>query len=545
MRLGRLDAALIDEFTRSGLWSGKLVDLYLDEAAARYPDQTAVVDRERTFTFAQMHAMVGRAAAGLAARGVHQGDVVSFQLPNWAEAVIIHLAVLKAGAISNPIIPIYRQRELRFILRQSRARVIFVPHVFRGFDYAAMLSELRTELPDLTHIFAVGGEAPGLESFAEFMATPWEDGPAGAQVAGLLRGPNDPVLLLYTSGTTADPKGALHTHNTLDYENRSIINLYRLTSDDVIFMPSPVTHITGILYGLLMPPMLGAKVVFQDVWNPTEALALMAEHRCSFFIGATPFLHGLTYHPDLDRYDLASLRVAASGGADVPPELMRETARRFDCCATRVYGSTECPTVTAGSYDDPPEKRACTDGRPIGAARARVVDEDGGDLRPGQVGELIVQGPEMFIGYLDEALNRDAFTADGWFRTGDLAMLDADGYVEIKGRKKDIILRGGENISVKEVEDLLFEHPKVQEVAIVAMPDPVMVERACAFVVPRPGESLNLQDVVAYLKQRQLAMQKLPERLELVPELPKTASGKVQKFKLREIARSFSIKLDR
>ncbi len=534
MEMPRVSAASVEEYSRPGLWRDRLVDSYLDEAARGCPDDIAVVAQGRRITYRVLHQLARRVAAGLAVLGVRKGEVVSFQLPNWLEALALHYGILKAGAVSNPIIPIYRHRELEFILRQAQTKVAVIPGRFRGFDYPAMFEDIRSGLPELKHLLVVGGTAPGMASFDDFLHEAWEQQEAGTVVARMARSANDPMLLLYTSGTTAEPKGAVHTHNTLDYENRSIIEFFALTGSDVVFMPSPVTHITGVLYGLQLPVMLGTKVVFQDVWEPGEALKLIAEERCSFTVSATPFLHALTYHPELANHDLGSLRIFACGGADVSPELIRAATERLGCCAARVYGSTEYPTLTASGPEDPLEKRARTDGRIIGAARARVVDDSGHPLPPGQEGEIVARGPEMFLGYLNPALNAEAFDPDGWFRTGDLAVLSTDGYIEIKGRKKDIIIRGGENISAKEVEDLLLEHPKVKQVAIVAMPDPVLVERACAFVVTKGGEALTLEEVVAFLKTRRIAMQKLPERLEVVPALPMTASGKIQKFKLRD-----------
>jgi cyclohexanecarboxylate-CoA ligase len=446
-------------------------------------------------------------------------------LPNWLESIVLHHAVIRIGAVSNPIVAIYREREVGFILKQSKARVYICPSVFRGFDYAAMIGKLRSTLPDLRHVVVVGGGGgAGTLSFEELMAD------AGDPIP-VQRSANDVILLLYTSGTTADPKGALHTHNTLGYENRSIIDLYATTPDDTIFMPSPLTHITGLLYGVQMPFIVKASVVLQDVWDVDRALELIDKYNCTWCMGATPFLHGLA---NRSANGASPLRFFACGGADVPPDLVREATSRLGAFVTRVYGSTEYPTALSGAPGDPLDKCAGTDGRPIADAQARVVLADGQHAGVGMEGELQVRGPEMFVGYLDDRLNEDSFTPDGWFRTGDLAQRDAEGYFQITGRIKDIILRGGENISAKEVEDLIFEHPKVSEAAVVAKPDPVMVERVCAFVVPMPGEDVDLPEMVAYLRQRGIANQKLPEFLVVVDELPRTASGKIQKFRLRD-----------
>jgi cyclohexanecarboxylate-CoA ligase len=303
-------------------------------------------------------------------------------------------------------------------------------------------------------------------------------------------------------------------------------------------MPSPVGHITGVVCGILLPVRLGTTVVLLDVWDPGRALSLIAAHRCSYTVAATPFLHGIVHHPDLAKTDVSALRVFMCGGADMPPELITSASAALDCMVTRAYGSTEYPSATGCNQDDPLDKRARTDGRAMRAVQVRVVDESGSDAPAGVVGDVFVRGPELFVGYLDTSLNDDAFTSNGWFRTGDIGRLDADGYLEITGRRKDIIIRGGENISVKEIEDHLFGHPKIGDVAVVAAPDPVLGERVCAVIVPAPGQTITLEEVTEWLRAAKFAKQKLPERLIVLDELPRTASGKVQKFKLRELART-------
>ena len=527
MKATRLDQERARRLTKTGAWAGHLVDGYLASAALRAPGKVAVVDRSGARTYGELDQEVDRFAAALRARGVEAGDVVSWMLPNWAEAIVVHLGALRAGAVSNPIIPIYRHRETAFILRQATTKVVVVPQSFRGFDYPAMIEEIRPEVPSLETVVVVGDEPGGGVSGPHLGYDAFVDGADGVPAGTARRDADDIALLLYTSGTTSAPKGALHSHNTLDHENRSIIDFFSLSADDVVFMPSPVGHIIGVLYGMQLPFMLGSTVVLLDVWEPGRALRLIEEHRCTFTVAATPFLHGLLHHPERASYDTSSLRVFACGGADVPPELVLRAAEAFDCMVSRGYGSTEYPTATACNADDPAEKRARTDGRRIGEAEVRL----------GEDGELEVRGPELFLGYLDDSLNADAFTADGWLRTGDLARIDKGGYVEITGRQKDIIIRGGENISAKEIEDALFEHPRVSEVAVVSAPDPVLGERVCAVVVPAGGTTLTLPEVVHFLTERRMARQKLPESLVLLDVLPRNASGKIQKFKLRDLTR--------
>jgi cyclohexanecarboxylate-CoA ligase len=520
-----------DESRRAGWWRGALVDEHVGRSAELRPSALAIVDGATRLDYLQLNAAVNSVASGLVDLGVRGGDVVSWQLPNWHEAIVLHNAVLRVGAVSNPIIPILREREVGYILAEAHSKVVVVPHRFRNFDYPAMIDAVRPELPALRHVVEVRPDGHGVMSFDDLLGGD-PNGPGPGH-----RDADDPILLMFTSGTTALPKGVLHTHETLDYENRSIIAAYGLTDEDVVFMPSPVSHITGLLYGIQLPSMLGIPVVLQDVWEPTAALALIETERCSFTLAATPFLAGLTQHPALSDTDVSSLRVFACGGADVPPALVRQADDLLGCRTVRVYGSTEFPTLSTSSPMAPLGKRAETDGAAIGAAEYRIVDGAEQDVPVGGVGELLVRGPELFISYLDPNENADAFAPGGWFRTGDLASCDEDSYLTIRGRSKDIILRGGENISVAEVEQLLFEHPDVREVAIVAMPDPVMTERACAFVVAEPRTTPTLADLCAFLETKKIARQKFPERLELIPELPKTLSGKIQKFRLREVIR--------
>jgi cyclohexanecarboxylate-CoA ligase len=495
----------------------------LRRRAASDPTRLAIVDGDVSLTYGVLNERSITLAGALVEHGVRAGDVLTMQLPNWWEAAVVYQAAMLAGCVLNPIVPIYRERELSFIERQCAPRVVVMPHVFRGFDHLSMQQQLSNELAEPPLVIVVRPESSlpdGVVAFDDLATVPTQLPPVTV---------DDICLLLYTSGTTADPKGVLHSHRTIAYEVDSIIELCRLGADDHIFMPSPVTHITGYLYALVMPAVTGAAVVLQDVWEPRAATDLIERHACRFSVGATPFLHGL-----VEEYTRRAMPSALStflcGGADVPPPLVRQASVRFDAHVTRVYGSSEFPTATCGRQGDGFEITADTDGVPIGPVECRLdtATSDG-------VGELLLRGPDLFLGYLDGALNGDAFTSDGFFRTGDLATIGPDGSVTISGRQKDIILRGGENISAKEVEDVLFEHPDVSEVAVVAMPDPVMVERSCAFVVPHGGAEVTLHSLSVFLDDHHLAKQKYPERVEIVNELPKTASGKVQKFILRDV----------
>jgi acyl-CoA synthetase (AMP-forming)/AMP-acid ligase II len=497
-----------------------------------------VIDGARRITFSELDDASARLAAALRDRGVRSGDVVAFQLPNCAEAVIAFQAIMKLGAIANPIVPIYRARELRFILGQARAKVVLIPGTHRGFDFGAMYRDLVTDLPNLQLVVSIGGNPVNaaigttLDELTK-SATP--------QAISAVRNlpPADPdsiCLLLYTSGTTADPKGVLHSHNTLVYENRSMITWFGLNERDVIFNPSPVTHVTGVNCALTLPCLLGTAVVLQDVWDAEAALDLIRSEHASFMIFSTPFLRGLLDAATAAELDTPSIRYIACGGADIPDSLTAAATERLGT-VTRMYGATEGPSVTASDRWDPIYLRTKTDGRPISPTEVIVADDDGTSVATGAVGEILWRGPDTFLGYLDQRLNETAFTDDGFFRTGDLGRFDSSGGIHIVGRIKDVINRSGEKISAHDVENQLSEHPAVVEVAVVAGPDARTGERGCAFVVTRDQRDLTLPEVHRFLLEREIAVQKIPESVFVVDSLPKTASGKVQKFALRDWTR--------
>jgi cyclohexanecarboxylate-CoA ligase len=384
-----------------------------------------------------------------------------------------------------------------------------------------------------------GDDLPeGMSSFDAFMETKWEEQRDPESLKGIKTDPNDVILIMFTSGTESDPKGVLHTTNTLLHENRSMIQSTELSEEDVIFIPTSVTHITGLLYGLQMPQMLKAKVVLMDVWHPDRGLEIIARERCTWMVGATPFLLGMGRSPALHENDISCLKTFGCGGAECPPSAITDfVAQVPGCTAGRGYGSTEYPTVSVFSMKASLEKSSTTDGIPVMGTEVRIVDEDGNEVPTGTNGEITARGPECFVGYLDSRLNDNYFDPDGWFHTGDLGRIDPDGFLEVTGRKKDIIIRGGENISAKEVEDTLFRHPDISEVVAVAMPDKVMQEKVCAYVVPKQGKSITLDDLISFLEQTELAKQKWPERLEVVDSFPMTAAGKVKKFLLRQDVR--------
>ena len=523
-------------------YTGRLIDVLVTDAARRWPDATAVFDRGSRHTFREIDQLVDQCATRLRSLGVGPDEIVSWQLPNWVEAIVVHHAILRVGAVSNPIVPIYRDREVSFILNQVGARVFIVPDRFRGHDHTALAERMRDRVATLEHVIVVPSKDGDGDGGGTVAAPPMAN--FGQEVGdGLItRTADDLAVVLFTSGTTSNPKGVMHSHNTLNFENESTTELFGITEQDVVLMASPLSHIAGLLYGAQLPFMTGAQVVLQDRWDALAAQELIRDHGCTFTLSATPFLHGLVETGDRGGAGHQSLRVFACGGAAVPPALAEAADAVIGGYVTRTYGLTEFPTVTSCGAGDGLHARTHTDGRACRGVSLRVVDDQGGVLPPGKVGELEVSGPEMFLGYLDPEADAEAFTADGWLRTGDLATIDADGYVQITGRSKDLIVRGGEKISPLEIEDLLRTHPRVQEVAVVGVSDPVMVERVCAFVVVRPGSRPpTLAEIGEYLESQGVAKQKLPEYLFSLPRLPMTESGKVQKSVLRSQAEQRSV----
>jgi len=521
-------------YHRAGHWGTASLGEGFTATCARQPEATALIDGDRALSFAEWEHFVHRTALGLLALGIGPGDVVAYQLPNWWEAAVLFLAAAQIGAVVNPVLPIFRERELRFILRQSRAALLVIPGHHRGCDYPLMIGALRGELPSLREVLVARADPPPpMRSLEGFLATPWERAPQTADRIVTTVDADALLMLMYTSGTTADPKGVLHTHNTLIAEVRSLERIHALTARDRTLMPSPLTHISGVIHAILAPALLGTSAVLMERWDPAEGLALIARQRVTYMVGAPTFLQDLVEHPERPRHDLSSLRLFSCGGANVSADLIRRARATLGCVAKRVYGSTEFPTITTTDASDAASMGIETEGRPIAPAEVRIVDESGRAVPSGSDGEVQARGPECFVGYVDAALNREAFTADGWLRTGDLGRLDAAGYLRITGRLKEIVIRKGEKFSVREIEELTRRHPAVADAAVVALPDPRSGERACAVVTLRVGATLTLGELTEFLRAEGLAAQKLPEQLEVVEALPRTDSGKIRRAELK------------
>ncbi len=528
-----LTEARIRDCTAAGLWRNEALDTYLDRWATTRPDKAAVVDGQGRYSWAELARAVERVAHGLRAHGLERGGVISCHLPNWSEYALVLLAATRLGAVVNPIPPTYRARELRFMLGLLETQVLVIPASFRGFDYREMASELREGLPRLERVFVARGQAPpGMEPFATLTDIAGEAKPGRGPLPG--GGANTVHEVIFTSGTTGEPKGVMHTPNTVLATLYPLIERLAFTERDVLLMASTLGHQTGYLYSHCLNLLLGATVVWMDIWNAEEAARVIEAERVTFTMGATPFLRDLTYART--PRDLSSLRVFISAGAPIPRQLVKDARDRLRCVISAGWGMTENGLVSCNGIDDPEDKVVGTDGSPLRGMELRVVDESGAPVAQGVEGELLARGPFQFVGYFKRPqFTAEGHTVDGWFKTGDRATLDGDGYVSITGRSKDIIIRGGENIPVVEVENLLYAHPKIAGVSIVAMADPRLVERCCAVVIPREGQTVTLAEITAYLEGHQLARHKFPERVEIVAEFPMTPSGKIQKYRLRQL----------
>jgi cyclohexanecarboxylate-CoA ligase/acyl-CoA synthetase len=535
------DAATVARFRSSRYWRDETLSSYIDRWAAERPGKVIVTDGYSALTAAQLRGQAYRLAAALRGLGVGPGDRVQVQLPNWNEFVVAYVAVARIGAVLVPTMPIYRHDEVLYTLRHSGAAVSIVAGEFRGFDYPGMLEEIRPDAPDLRQVVTVRAEPrTGTLRFEDLIA-----GDSVPQPAELGAPPSadDPHCVIYTSGTESRPKGCLHTFNTLTFTVHALgSDILAMGQGDVMFMPSPITHATGLAMGVAAPLILGAGMHLMDAWDPDAALHRIAEYQCTMSMTATPFvqmtLDRLLASPESAAL-LSSMRQWASAGAPIPEVLLRNWSERVPGCALLpVYGRSEGLLVTACSGTDSPGQVLSSDGKALPGIVLEIRDDQGEPVPPGTEGEICHGGPGLMLGYWQDPERTAASIDDrGVSRSGDLGRVDAAGYLRVTGRIKDMIIRGGTNISAAEVENHLLAHPKVAAVAVVAAPDMRLGEKACAFVVSR-GEPPTLDELTAFLRhERRIAPQKMPELLEIVDVLPTTTTGKVQKFLLRDRAR--------
>lgn len=484
-------------------------------------------------TYDELLADVLTVSTHLSTLGVGNGDVFCLLLPNWTEAVIYTYAASRLGAVVCPITTIHRQRELTFILERTECRVIVAPSTYRGFDYAAMMRELANALPNLQHVICVGDTlTKGVLSSDDFLrATPNEP------VLPPPAAPDDVAVLAFTSGTTGESKGVLHTHASMHAAIDDFVAHAGFGNHLTSLVMSPFGHGTGCIWGVLMPLRGSGDVVMLETWDPNRALDLFARYSVDFTMGATPFLSDLL-DAARDRADVEFPDVFVCAGAPIPPTLIEQTLRLHDSRVVSGWGMSEYPIGTSTAVDDDPILASTSDGRPAGRAEVVIADPEGVPVRVGEEGDLVIRGPGRFTGYYKRPdLDADAITADGYLRTGDRArLLDDRGHIRICGRTKDIIIRGGENIPVVEIENILLTHPAIKEIALVPLPHDRLGETACACVVLQPDSAAppTVPELGQFLGKHGVAKQFFPEAVHVMTELPRTPSGKIQKFAVRE-----------
>ncbi|MCV7445549.1 AMP-binding protein [Mycobacterium paraense] len=518
------DTALAADAYRRGLWVHTTLADALRAAAQAAPQRTVVVDGDTRLDCATLHRKANELAHALLSR-MPAGSVVSFMLPNWHEAAVIYLGATLAGMVVNPILPSLRDHDLRVILEDATPAMVFVPHRFGGYDYAAMLERVSAALRPAPEVVVLRGE-PGHHT--PYRALFGYQGDAAALPA---LDPDAVRMILYTSGTAGRPKGVLHSHNSVHALICQISDSWAISAGDAFLVPSPIAHIGGSIYAFECPLLLGTTAVLMERWDSAAAVSLMSAERCTHMAGATPFLQQLLSAAERAGTRLPDLKVFICGGASVSPALIRRAAGYFtQAVVTRVYGCTEVPVATVGApRRDEAGWAAATDGRP-GIAEIKLTAHDAAP--PGD-GEICVRGPQMLLGYRHPEDDAGAFDAAGFFRTGDLGRWIDEHYLVVTGRAKDVIIRNGENISAKEVEDLLAAHPGIAEIAVVGLPDERTGERACAVIVPAGTARPDVASLLSLLESRGVAKFKAPEQVVIWEALPKNDAGKILKHQIR------------
>ncbi|HGX9280599.1 TPA: medium-chain fatty-acid--CoA ligase, partial [Escherichia coli] len=519
-------------YRQQGLWGDASLADYWQQTARAMPDKIAVVDNHgASYTYSALDHAASCLANWMLAKGIESGDRIAFQLPGWCEFTVIYLACLKIGAVSVPLLPSWREAELVWVLNKCQAKMFFAPTLFKQTRPVDLILPLQNQLPQLQQIVGVDKLAPATSSLSlsQIIA---DNTPL---TTAITTHGDELAAVLFTSGTEGLPKGVMLTHNNILASERAYCARLNLTWQDVFMMPAPLGHATGFLHGVTAPFLIGARSVLLDIFTPDACLALLEQQRCTCMLGATPFVYDLLNVLEKQPADLSALRFFLCGGTTIPKKVARECQQR-GIKLLSVYGSTESSPHAVVNLDDPLSRFMHTDGYAAAGVEIKVVDDARKTLPPGCEGEEASRGPNVFMGYFDEPeLTARALDEEGWYYSGDLCRMDEAGYIKITGRKKDIIVRGGENISSREVEDILLQHPKIHDACVVAMPDERLGERSCAYVVLKaPHHSLSLEEVVAFFSRKRVAKYKYPEHIVVIEKLPRTASGKIQKFLLRK-----------
>ncbi|EOB9558879.1 medium-chain fatty-acid--CoA ligase [Escherichia coli] len=519
-------------YRQQGLWGDASLADYWQQTARAMPDKIAVVDNHgASYTYSALDHAASCLANWMLAKGIESGDRIAFQLPGWCEFTVIYLACLKIGAVSVPLLPSWREAELVWVLNKCQAKMFFAPTLFKQTRPVDLILPLQNQLPQLQQIVGVDKLAPATSSLSlsQIIA---DNIPL---TTAITTHGDELAAVLFTSGTEGLPKGVMLTHNNILASERAYCARLNLTWLDVFMMPAPLGHATGFLHGVTAPFLIGARSVLLDIFTPDACLALLEQQRCTCMLGATPFVYDLLNLLEKQPADLSALRFFLCGGTTIPKKVARECQQR-SIKLLSVYGSTESSPHAVVNLDNSLSRFMHTDGYAAAGVEINVVDDARKTLPPGCEGEEASRGPNVFMGYFDEPeLTARALDEEGWYYSGDLCRMDEAGYIKITGRKKDIIVRGGENISSREVEDILLQHPKIHDACVVAMPDERLGERSCAYVVLKaPHHSLSLEEMAAFFSRKRVAKYKYPEHIVVIEKLPRTASDKIQKFLLRK-----------
>lgn len=519
-------------YRQQGLWGDASLADYWQQTARAMPDKIAVVDNHgASYTYSALDHAASCLANWMLAKGIESGDRIAFQLPGWCEFTVIYLACLKIGVVSVPLLPSWREAELVWVLNKCQAKMFFAPTLFKQTRPVDLILPLQNQLPQLQQIVGVDKLAPATSSLSlsQIIA---DNIPL---TTAITTHGDELAAVLFTSGTEGLPKGVMLTHNNILASERAYCARLNLTWLDVFMMPAPLGHATGFLHGVTAPFLIGARSVLLDIFTPDACLALLEQQRCTCMLGATPFVYDLLNLLEKQPADLSALRFFLCGGTTIPKKVARECQQR-SIKLLSVYGSTESSPHAVVNLDNSLSRFMHTDGYAAAGVEIKVVDDARKTLPPGCEGEEASRGPNVFMGYFDEPeLTARALDEEGWYYSGDLCRMDEAGYIKITGRKKDIIVRGGENISSREVEDILLQHPKIHDACVVAMPDERLGERSCAYVVLKaPHHSLSLEEMAAFFSRKRVAKYKYPEHIVVIEKLPRTASDKIQKFLLRK-----------
>ncbi len=524
----------IQEYTKKGYWDSTTLSDLWDDNARKYPAREALVDSNTRLTWAQAKVRIDRLALGLVELGIKKDELIVIQTPNMVELVLMRVACEKAGVLCLPVLRSLRNVEVENILSRTKAVGIMIPYKFRDYDYYQMVKEVRPRLPALRHVFVVGAEVPpDCISVSKMMERKLEE----EYPADFLKSRKTPStefsLIAHTTGSTGFPKFVEYPMCCRIFQARRNAAHLKLTKDDVFAMLPPAS-IGPNSNAYFAAALVGAKVTMLEKFEPEAALELIQRERVTFVCGVPAILAMIVRHPNRKKYDTSSVRYWWSGGAKLDYQVGLDVEKEMGGVIIGGLGATDWGGECINIGDSSMEIRLTTVGHPIDDSEIKLVDEDGKEVPRGEVGEILARGPACVSGYFGDAeANKQMWTEDGWYKLGDLGRWDKLGNLVVVGRKKDMIIRGGQNIYPIEIENLLLTNPKVQDVALVGYPDEVMGEKACAFVVPRESMEFTFKEMTDFLKSRNIALYKLPERLEIMDKFPLVGDQKIDKKALR------------